>query len=64
MHFGSFGLKPFIVKAGELINSGLKPFLVEGGELIRYNFQSSLRDFWVEAMIPLLMWLSLALLTV
>ena len=48
------GQKPFIVEAGESISSGSKPFIVEAGELIRYNFQSALRKFWVEAMIPLL----------
>ena len=36
-YFGSFGSKPFIVEAGELIK-------------IKYNFQSTLREFWVEAM--------------
>ena len=46
--------KPFIVEAGELISSGLKPFIVEAGELIRYDIQCPLREFWVEAMIPLL----------
>ena len=50
----------FIVEAGELINIGSlrsKPFIVEAGELIkiRYNFQSALQEFLVEAMIPLLM---------
>ena len=55
MHFGSSGLKPFIVEAGELIRSVSKPFIVESGELIRYNFKSTLWVFWVEAMIPLLM---------
>ena len=55
MHFGSSGLKPFIVEAGELISSGSKPFLVVTGKLIRHNFQSTLRELWVEAMIPLLM---------
>ena len=32
-------------------SSGSKPFIVEAGELIkiRYNFQSSLWEFWVEA---------------
>ena len=55
MNLGSSGLKPFIVKAGELISLGLMPFIVEAGELIRYNFQSALWEFWVEAMIPLLM---------
>ena len=49
------GLKPFIGEAGEFISSGSKPFIVEAGELIRYNFQSALWEFWVEAMIPLLM---------
>ena len=39
MNFGSFGSKPFIV---------------EEDELIRYNFQSTLQEVWVEAMIPLL----------
>ena len=55
MHLGSSGSKPFIVEAGELISSESKPFIVEAGELIRLNFQSSLRELWVEAMIPLLM---------
>ena len=45
------GSKPFIFEAGELISSGSKPFIVEAGELIRYNFQSALQEFWVEAMI-------------
>ena len=49
------GLNPFIVEAGELISLGSKPFKVEADELIRYNFQSALREFWVEAMIPILM---------
>ena len=35
--FRSFGSKPFIVKAGELIN-------------IRYNVQSALQELWVKAM--------------
>ena len=52
----SSGSKPLIVEAGELISLGWKPFVVEAGELIRYNIQSTLREFWVEAMIPLLMW--------
>ena len=43
----------FIVEAGELISLGSKPF--EAGELITYNFQSALQEFWVEAMMPLLM---------
>ena len=51
----SSGSKAFIVEAGELNSSGSKPFIVEAGELLRYNFQSSLRELWVEAMIPLLM---------
>ena len=55
MHFRIFGSKLFIVEAGELISFGSKPILVEAGELIRHNFQSSLRELWVEAMIPLLM---------
>ena len=55
MHFGSSGSKPFIVDAGELISSGSKPSIVEAGELIRYNFQSSLQEPWVKAMIPVLM---------
>ena len=38
MHFGS---------------SGSKPFIVEAGELIIYDFQSTLREFWDEAIIPL-----------
>ena len=59
MNFGSSWLKPFIVEAGELISLGLKPFLGEVDELIRHNLQSSLRELWVEAMIPLLMWLNL-----
>ena len=48
-------MKPFIVESRELISSESKPFIVEAGELIRYNFQSTLQEFWVEAMIPLLM---------
>ena len=40
---------PFIVDAGELISLGSKPFIVEADELIRYNFQSALKEFWVEA---------------
>ena len=51
----SSGSKPFIVEAGELISSGSMPFIVESGELISYNFQGSLEEPWVEAMIPLLM---------
>ena len=37
----------------------MKPFIIEAGELIVINFQSALWQFWVEAMIPLLMRLSL-----
>ena len=43
MNFGSFGSKPFIVEAGEVISLWSKPFIVEAGELIRYNFQIALR---------------------
>ena len=53
MQLRSSGSKPFIVEAGELISSGSKPFLVEEAELIRHDFQSSLQELWVEAMIPL-----------
>ena len=53
MKFGSSGSKPFIVEAGELISSGSKSFIVEAGEFIRYNFQSALWNFWVEAMIAM-----------
>ena len=56
MHSGSSGSKPFIVEPGEIIS-----------DLIRYNFQSTLWEFWVEATVPLLRrlnWLNnLALLT-
>ena len=37
MPFGSSWSKPFIVEAGELIK-------------IRYNMQSTIQEFWVEAM--------------
>ena len=66
--FRSSWSKPFIVEAGELISSGSMPFIVEADELIRYNFQSALREFWVEASIRSAMRLNLlihlALLTV
>ena len=60
MNFGSSGSKPFIVEAGELISSGSKPFIVEASELSSSgskpmdNFPSALREFWIEAMINLL----------
>ena len=50
----SLGLKSFIVEADELISSGSKQFIVEADELISCNFRSTLQEFWVEAMIPLL----------
>ena len=63
MSFGFSGSMPFIIEAGEFISSGSKPFIVEAGELIKYNFQSTLWEFCVEAMIPLPMKSSIILMS-